>query len=315
MHNISHWWLSVTTRHSYTPLYGLGIQKYPVEQYISVWRLSNWLFGFCGYLVWKWEDVCSGNIEWKLARGCRAILLFKNVTAFSFVPPTCFMILYPRTTTGDLVDALIPTNSGISNMGGPAGNKIPNDGGVNAALNLLSYWTTQSHNWKSHAHSCAHDNFSEDTRMWRHLNMSLCVQVLTSMIIVIWHIEAGPHHLRQCCSVLLVFKGRNTQTHAHTTHCGRLLLLVSSCLFQVPWQLIFHLQHFTHNRKWLAVFMILKSNSAMCRAFPSVLLKHQTAVILHFSRPDCLLLLARPSQSESVCIPVSWLDLRTLPFD
>lgn len=50
-----------------------------------------------------------------------------------FVRPTCLIILYPRTTTGGLVDALNST------MGGPARNKIPDDDMVNTMLNLLSY--------------------------------------------------------------------------------------------------------------------------------------------------------------------------------
>lgn len=50
-----------------------------------------------------------------------------------FVRPTYLIILYPRTTTGGLVDALNST------MGGPARNKIHDDDMVNTVLNLLSY--------------------------------------------------------------------------------------------------------------------------------------------------------------------------------
>lgn len=112
--------------------------------HLSVWRL----FDFCGYLVWKWEDTCSGNIDtcvkWMLARGCRAILLFKNVTAFplylqlcalwSYIPGPPLVIwwmLWSQPTVAFLTWVVL------------LGIKPP----TMAAL-MLSYWTTQSHNRK-----------------------------------------------------------------------------------------------------------------------------------------------------------------------
>lgn len=54
------------------------------------------------------------------------------------------LTVHPRTTTGDLVNPLIQTNSSILRMGGLAGIKIPNHDSVNAPLSRLSYRTTEA---------------------------------------------------------------------------------------------------------------------------------------------------------------------------
>lgn len=67
------------------------------------------------------------------------------------------LIVHSQTTTVELVDALITTNRTISNMGGPAGPKIPKRDGVNATH--LTCWAAV----ESHTDLCAHDNYDKHT--------------------------------------------------------------------------------------------------------------------------------------------------------
>lgn len=176
MHNISHSWLSVTTRHCYTPLYGLGIQKHPVEQYISLYGGSPTdFFGFCGYLVWKWEDAYNGTcLRWKLARGCRAILLFKNVTAFSLYlqlalwsyfpgpPLVIWWMLWSKPTVAFLTWVVL------------LGMKSPAMVGVNAALNLLSYTVTIESHTLTRVHMTTLMNARIHIKTFKYVFMCMC---------------------------------------------------------------------------------------------------------------------------------------------
>lgn len=124
--------------------------------------------------------------------------------------------------------------------------------------------------------------------------------------------------LTQTVQVLLGFRQKHTDTNTTVYFvclpCDRLLLLFLTfdSSFQATF-VPFYVEHFVNDSKWSAflhiLFVVLP-----CAVFLPLFLNHQATAIMHFSMPNCLLLHARPSQSESVCIPVSWLDLRTLPF-
>lgn len=114
----------------HTTLYVFGIHKHKVDQIALCMEALCLTSIKMTSLQTQLKHFSSGA----RARGWRVFF-------FSFFPLHT-LILYPGTTTGDLLDVLIPTNSGISNMGGPAGNKIPDHDGVNAALNGV---TIESH--------------------------------------------------------------------------------------------------------------------------------------------------------------------------
>lgn len=209
------------------------------------------------------------------------------------------MILYPRTTTGDLVDALIPTNTGISNMGGPAGNTIPDHDCVNAALNLPSHWTTHSHNRKSHARLCACDSFNAQTHV-KTLNAGINMHANSDW--THWHCAFYTSHQRQKHTTHWLFVSSLWQASVVGFLCVCFKFLGNSCsLFATFYQ----------------SYKIMSSCSHSSFFYYTL---NQTCVLISETSDHCHLffqakLLTAACKTQPVCIPVSWLDLRTLPFD
>lgn len=247
---------------SFVPCYSVipvqllcSIRAHVVEKDTTLW------FWYSKTYSRKMPCVEMRRLHWKPARGRTAILLFENAKVFllslqhiswSYIPGPPLVIrwtLWSHPTVAFLTWVV------------PLQKKFPT---MTVLMPRSTCWAAEqhSHNRKSHAHLCAHDNSDVYTL---------------------------------------------THTRTHTPHLTTHWLFVSSLW---PLLLLFSLFILSSSEFFFLFLLIINmiNSSSHCSVFYYtfkllyLFLKHQTTVIMLSSRPNCLLLLARPSQSAYLCL-------------